>query len=212
MSLSASVSPSRHMSVDQYLTSERQSAVRHEYLAGEVFAMSGAGARHNSVLARVFAEMARHLRGSPLQLLSADMKVRIKTHMREYFYYPDLMVITDADQSEGQRLSFVRSPRLIAEVISPSTENIDRREKALMYREIAALEEYALIASEKCEVTVYRRQLDWRPILCNTLAQVAELRSIDLSLPLTRIYLGPADESACEPNTAVRESQVRRQP
>jgi Uma2 family endonuclease len=83
---------------------------------------------------------------------------------------------------------FVRSPRLIAEVISPATENIDRREKLMMYREIASLEEYVLVAQEKCEITIFRRREQWRPVIYNALEDLAEFRSIGLSLTLGQIY------------------------
>jgi Uma2 family endonuclease len=185
-----SESTRRHMTVDQYLAFELQSPARHEYLAGEVFAMTGSSAQHNVIATRLLVATVSHLRGSPWQAFMSDVKVRVRTHMRDYFYYPDLLVISDGDRRAdgGDRLQFVRSPKLIAEVISPATENIDRREKAMIYREIATLEEYALVAQEECEVTIYRRRQNWRPIVCNTLEEVAEFRSIGLSLPLAHIY------------------------
>jgi Uma2 family endonuclease len=180
----------RHMTVDQYLAFELQSPSRHEYLAGEVFAMTGSSSQHNAIATRLFAATAAHLRGSLWQAFMSEVKVRVRTNMRDYFYYPDMSVISDHDRRAdgGERLLFVRSPRLIAEVISPATENIDRREKSMMYRELASLEEYVLVAQEKCEVTVFRRCEQWRPVICNALEAVAEFRSIGLSLPLAQIY------------------------
>ena len=180
----------RHMTVDQYLAFELQSPSRHEYLAGEVFAMAGSGSQHNAVATRLFAATAAHLRGSLWQAFMSEVKVRVRTNMRDYFYYPDMLVISDHDRRAdgGERVPFVRSPRLIAEVISPATENIDRREKSMMYREIASLEEYVLVAQEKCEVTIFRRGEQWRPVIYNALEVVAEFRSIGLSLPLAQIY------------------------
>jgi Uma2 family endonuclease len=180
----------RHMSVDQYLAFELQSPVRHEYLAGEVFAMSGVSVQHNAIASRLLVAAATHLRGAPWHAYMSDVKVRVKTNMREYFYYPDLMVIADSDRlaDAGEKMQFVRSPKLIAEVISASTENIDRREKAMMYREISTLEEYVLVSQEECEVAIYRRRQNWRPVVCNSLDELAELRSIGLSLPLAHIY------------------------
>jgi Uma2 family endonuclease len=192
-----SESTRRHMTVDQYLAFEQHSPARHEYLAGEVFAMTGPSAQHVALTTRLFGATVAHLRGSPWQAFMSNEKVRVRTHMRDYFYYPDLLVISDGDpRSEAnsagsQRMPFVRSPRLIAEVISPSTENIDRREKAMMYRELTSLEEYVLLAQEECEVTIFRRRHSWRPIVCNALSDVAEFRSIGLSLPLVQIYRDP---------------------
>jgi Uma2 family endonuclease len=198
-----SESTRRHMTVDQYLVFEQQSPARHEYLAGEVFAMTGASAQHVAITTRLFGATVAHLRGSPWQAFMSNQRIRVRTHMRDYFYYPDLLVISDGEPrvDGGQRMPFARIPRLIAEVISPSTENIDRREKAMMYRELTSLEEYVLVAQEECEVTMFRRRQNWRPIVCNALSDVAELRSIGLSLPLVQIYRDPpmAMDEVAEP-------------
>jgi Uma2 family endonuclease len=180
----------RHMTVDQYLAFELKSPSRHEYLAGEVFAMTGSGAQHNALAARLFAATAAHLSGSPWLGFRSEVKVRVRTNMRDYFYYPDMLVISEPDHRAdgGDQAAFVCSPRLLAEVISPATENIDRREKSMMYREIATLEEYVLVAQDKCEVTIFRRREQWRPVLYRSLEDSAEFRSIGLSLPLTWIY------------------------
>jgi Uma2 family endonuclease len=184
----------RHMTADQYLAFEQHSPARHEYLAGEVFAMTGVSAQHVAIATRLFTATQVHLRGTPWQAFMSDVKVRVRTNMRDYFYYPDMLVISDADRrADGERMPFVRSPRLIAEVISPSTENIDRREKAMMYREINSLEEYVVVAQEECEVTIFRRRHNWRPVVCNALEDVAEFRSIGLSLPLVQIYREPPE-------------------
>jgi Uma2 family endonuclease len=178
------------MTVDQYLAFELQSPSRHEYLAGEVFAMTGASSQHNAITTRLFAATAAHLRGSLWRASMSEVKVRVRTNMRDYFYYPDMLVISDHDRRAdgGERVPFVRSPRLIAEVIAPATENIDRREKSMMYREIASLEEYVLVAQERCEVTISRRREQWRPVIYKALEDLAEFQSIGLSLPLARIY------------------------
>ena len=180
----------RHMTVDQYLAFEQQSPARHEYLAGEVFAMTGASAQHHAIATRLFAATVSHLRGSIWRAHLSEVKVRVRTNMRDYFYYPDMLVISDQERRAdgGDRAPFVRSPRLITEVISPSTENIDRREKMMMYREITSLEEYVLVAQDTCEVTVFRRRQNWRPMVCNELPDLVELRSIGLSLPLGHLY------------------------
>ena len=92
---------------------------------------------------------------------------------------------------EGIEEYYLTNPKLIVEVLSPTTEAIDRREKALHYRQLAALEEYALVAQETQEVTIYRRDgTRWDSNAVSAPAATAEFRSIGLSLPLATLYEG----------------------
>jgi Uma2 family endonuclease len=116
-----------------------------------------------------------------------DFKVRLEINREDIFYYPDVMV---ACQRIGVELYYLRYPTLLVEVLSPSTENIDRREKLLNYPQISTVEEYALVAQDSREVTVHRRAEDWAPKILTGADAVAEFRSIKLSLPLARIYEG----------------------
>lgn len=181
---------SRHMTVEQYLALESESPRRHEYLASEVFQKISGTPRHDAIATRLLAATRSHLERTPWQTFMSDTKVRVKTHMREYFYYPDLVVIASpAWRAEGgERARYICSPTLIVEVVSPVTENIDRREKAQMYRAIPTLEEYVLIAEEESEVTVRRRSETWQPVTYNALEELAQFQSIGLSLSLGQIY------------------------
>jgi Uma2 family endonuclease len=181
---------SRHMTVEQYLALESESPRRHEYLASEVFQKISGTPRHDAIATRLLAATRSHLERTPWQTFMSDTRVRVKALMREYFYYPDLMVIhSPAWRAEGgERARFVSSPTLIVEVVSPATENVDRREKAQMYRAIPTLEEYVLIAEEESEVTIHRRSESWQPATYSALEEVAEFRSIGLSLALGQIY------------------------
>ena len=87
-------------------------------------------------------------------------------------------------------IRFCTNPRLIVEVLSPSTERTDRREKASNYRQIPSLEEYVLVTQRKAEVTICRRSDHWAPLILSSLEDTVEFRSIELSLPLGQIYEG----------------------
>jgi Uma2 family endonuclease len=84
----------------------------------------------------------------------------------------------------------VRNPKLVVEILSPSTKHIDRREKAMTYRRIASVEEYVLVAQDELEVIVQRRAENWRPQSCAAREAMVEFRSIGLSVPLAQIYEG----------------------
>lgn len=174
-------------SVEDYLASEADGRLRHEYIAGEIFAMTGASVEHNIISVNLLTAFTLHLRGGPCRAFMSDVKVRLKNGMDHIFYYPDVMV---ACGQEGIEKYYLTRPTLIVEVLSPTTEGTDRREKALHYRRIATLEEYVLVAQETCEVTIYRRSDSWSHVTWCSPQDVVEFKSIGLSLPLADIYTG----------------------
>jgi Uma2 family endonuclease len=139
-----------------YLEGERASAIRHEYVAGEVFAMAGGSKAHNIISLNVAMLLRNGLRGSGCQTFMADMRVLVAA--QSSYYYPDIVVTcAPADLASDAPKDHIESPNLIVEVLSPTTEAIDRREKMLAYRHLASLNEYVLIDQERRWVEVYRR-------------------------------------------------------
>lgn len=176
--------PVLKLTVAEYLESEKAGAVRHEYLAGQVYAMAGASATHNLLAGNLFSRLRGHLRGRDCQVFISDMKVRIEAI--DTFYYPDVVVTCDPqDQDEY----FKTQPCLIVEVISPSTAIIDRREKLLAYQKLTSLREYVLVAQDEMKVEVYRRDQGGHWWL-ETIGLEDELRleSVDLKMPMSEVY------------------------
>lgn len=144
------------LSEQDYLEGERASPIRHEYVAGEVFAMAGGSKAHNLISGNIFALLRSALRDSGCQTFIADMRVRIAA--QSSYYYPDVVVTcASADMASDAPKDHVEWPSLIVEVLSPTTEAIDRREKMLAYRHIETLREYVLVDQERRWVEVYRR-------------------------------------------------------
>jgi len=179
--------PSQYLSVDEYLQLEEVSTIKHEYVGGELFAMTGATRRHNVIVLNMAVALTTHLRGGPCRAYAEAVKVRMTVKRDEILYYPDVVVSCGPQELEKV---FLTDPKLVVEVLSPSTERTDRREKALNYREVATVEEYVLIAQHKPEVTVFRRSEQWAPQVLTQLEAAAELRSVALTLSLDRIYEG----------------------
>lgn len=174
--------------VAEYLAGEESAEVRHEYLAGEIYAMTGASARHNLICLNLASELRSHLRGGPCQVFMADLKLHLRVNADDYFYYPDLMVACRSDDSASH---YREHPRVIAEVLSESTERIDRREKFFAYQRIAALEEYVLVAQDRAELTIYRRAAGWASTTLGAEDTLA-LASLDFRLPVAAVYAGVA--------------------
>jgi Uma2 family endonuclease len=175
------------LSVDEYLAFEERATIKHEYVAGDVFAMSGVSLRHNAISLNLVIALAGRLRGGPCKAFVSDVKVRFRIGRDEFFYYPDLVVACGSLQMEER---FIQEPKLIIEVLSPSTERINRREKAFHYRQIPSLEEYVLVAQALPEVVLSRRGEDWAPRVIRSAGAAVALQSVGLELSLEEIYAG----------------------
>ena len=119
---------------DEYLEGEVHAVVRHEYVDGEVYAIAGAGEQHNRIALNIAFQLRSSARGGQCGVFMSDMKLRINSGER--FYYPDVMLVCHGTDDNTH---YKESPCLIAEVLSPSTEATDRREKWLAYKDINSL-------------------------------------------------------------------------
>ncbi len=175
------------MAVADYLAFEESSAVRHEFVAGEIHAMGGASRAHNKISGNIFAHLHAGLRGGPCEFFINDFKVRLEVAREEFFYYPDV-VVSCHPRDIGQY--FLGSPTLVVEVLSPTTETIDRREKHTHYRQAPMLEEYVLVAQDRREVTVFRRASGWQGEVFTTAEAQVEFRSVKHAMTIAEIYEG----------------------
>lgn len=140
------------MTPQEYLQWEEAQPLRYEYCHGTAVAMSGGTIPHNQVAVNLAALLKTHLRGKGCKVLTSDGRVGVSE--QGPFYYADVSVTCDErDRSARQ---FIRYPCLVAEVLSASTEAIDRGEKFRQYRRIATLQEYLLIDPDRPGVECYR--------------------------------------------------------
>lgn len=176
------------LSEDEYQRFEARSPVKHEYLGGEVFAMTGGTLRHNAIALNIASAVKRHLRGSPCRVFMNDVRLRVEK--ARAFYYPDVLVACGADVS-AMNATQVDDAVLVVEVLSPGTEATDRREKLIAYRTLPGLVEYLLVSQDRAQVEIYRRRGDigWERIECTGADQV-QLTSIGMTLDLQAVYEG----------------------
>ena len=175
------------MTWEEYLTFEEQSPYRHEYVNGAVYAMSGASLAHNRIAQTLVMAFRTHLQGGPCEPFFLEAKLEIRTGRDRIMYYPDAMVSCRPEDRTDQ---IVRNPKLVVEILSKSTQHIDRREKAMTYQRVEAIEEYVLIAQSQPRVIVHRRADEWRPMLYSAMDARVEFRSIGLHVTLAQIYEG----------------------
>jgi Uma2 family endonuclease len=175
------------MTFDEFLEFAERSPLRYEYVNGIVHAMTGPSVAHCRIAGELFAIVHHHLQGGPCQAFATGPNLQIRSKTDEIQYIPDLMVACNPDEWDAD---WVCNPKLVAEVLSPSTRKIDLREKSGNYRRVESIEEYLVLEQSKHEVTVFRRAEEWRGHVYRGVDAIAELRSIALSIPLTQIYEG----------------------
>ncbi len=178
---------SEFVSVADYLAVEAASPSRHEYLGGLVYATAGETVDHNQIVGNLYLALRRHVKGKPCRVFMSDIRVNFHLRADEYYYYPDLVVTCDKRDTHAR---FVQYPKLIIEVLSESTERVDKREKFFAYTSIPSLEEYVLVAQTSQEVTVFRKANDWKAEKVSGAKARVVLNSLKLSVPLKAIYEG----------------------
>ncbi|MES2943294.1 MAG: Uma2 family endonuclease [Pseudomonadota bacterium] len=170
---------------DDYLTGEAQASVRHEFVHGAVYAMAGGSANHNRIADHLYARLLSGAEGG-CEPFIGDMKLRLDAG--NLFYYPDVMLVCDPLDNEAY---FKTSPCLVAEVLSPSTESTDRREKWAAYQKLPSLREYILLAQDRPYIEVYKRvNLRQWSLTVLEAADTLVLSGGNLSISLQDLYRG----------------------
>ena len=148
MELIANRQSQKRYSISQYFEIEYASEIRHEFRAGEIVAMAGGTVDHARIAFNVATEVGRNLRGKPCRGYSNDLRIGVPP--TPFFYYPDLSVVCGPLQHDSRdpKSNSVINPRLIIEVLSPSTELYDRTDKFDQYIKLESLEEYVLISQD----------------------------------------------------------------
>ncbi len=151
----------RHfLSAEDYLAGELRSEVRHEYVGGEVYAMSGTSDVHNTIALNLAVAFRQHLGAGPCKVFMSDVKLRLEVARNDIFYYPDVLVTCDPSDREPY---FKTKPVFLTEISSPSTERIDRHEKFSSYITMPSLQEYLIVSQHEPTATLFRRSTHWKP-------------------------------------------------
>ncbi len=180
--------PQTLVTVDDYLEGEQATEVKHEYLAGQVVAMGGASDKHGLIAGALYAALLPAARRKACQLFSAEMKVRVDHDGESYFYYPDLLLSCQPDGKESAY--YRRHPCLLVEVLSPSTERIDTREKLFAYRLLPSLREYLLLRQDRVQADLYQWSDEgrWQHHVLGQPDDALALRCLDVAVSLRDVY------------------------
>jgi len=195
-----SIQPKPYYSFEDYLAAERECIEeKHEYVAGQVFAMTGATYNHNLIATNLASELSQQLKSRPCTVLANDMRLRIEA--ADACLYPDVVVLCDTPAFHDRRKDVLTNVTLVAEVLSnrkrslerdpsPSTEGYDRGGMFAIYRGLPGLVQYVLIAQDRLAVDCFTRQADGRWVLDAYTDPDASipLKSIGCTLSLREVY------------------------
>jgi Uma2 family endonuclease len=174
--------PSRQnwISPEEYLAGELISDIKHEYIDGEVYAMTGTSINHGRIISVMMRLLGNHLANTPCDVFAADIKVKAQNN----FFYPDLIV--DCQKLNGE-VYVSEAPLIIVEVLSKSTRKQDQTLKRLAYQGLPSLHEYVLIEQDFVDIEICRRSNHWQSEHFYLGDQVY-FSAIELSLPVEQIY------------------------
>jgi Uma2 family endonuclease len=174
----------------EYLEGELISDIKHELIDGYAYAMAGASKNHERISAKLMQIFANHLDGTSCEPFASDIKVKVQ----EDFFYPDVMVVCN-DKTDNEY--YAEAPLVIVEVLSQSTRRKDQALKRRAYQSLPSLQEYVLIEQDFVEVEVSRRDNHWQSEHY-FLGDEVRFESIDLSVPVERIYSRVVNEEMTE--------------
>lgn len=147
----ALVETSHLISVEEYLATEPDSPVKREYVAGRVYAFAGGSFPHNRLGARLIRLLGAAADDAGCAIAGSDQLLRAA---RDLYYYPDVTIVCDENGVDGR---ITIKPCLIVEVLSPSTEANDQREKLVVYRNLPSLQAYLIVAQDQHRIELHTR-------------------------------------------------------
>jgi Uma2 family endonuclease len=185
----------RYHSVEEYLAQETSALTKSEYIDGWIRAMAGGSLRHNCIKVNCLIQLGNRLRGKGCRPFDSDTKLRIDRDETKRFYYPDLQVVC---QSNDSLSAFQDHPVSIVEVLSPTTRRYDLDEKMTAYLSIASLEAYIVLEQHQPIATVLRRCAGgfFRQSVEGMTSEIA-LPFLGCVLPMREIYDGIEFTDAC---------------
>lgn len=150
--------------------------------------MAGGSLRHSLLTGNAYHQLRLALQGRPCRVHMAD--ARIGSRSDDGHFYPDVTVVCGATESTEEDRRTLLNPKLIIEVLSPSTAGYDFSTKLKAYTTIPSLTDYVLIAQESPQVTHYHRTGDdrWDTKFLRGLDRVLKLEAFEIEIPLSALY------------------------
>jgi Uma2 family endonuclease len=182
------------VNAEEYLALEREAEERHEWLDGLIYAMAGESLAHSIICSNINAELNIQLRGKPCTVFSPNMKTRaqlgVSIGMKGLFAYPDTMVVCGKPVFHDKHQDVIINPKVIVEVLSPSTLRYDHEEKFERYQQNKSLSDYLLVSQSRPQIQHFSRKPRgrWEYVIETRLNRNVVIASIKCKLKLADVY------------------------
>ena len=174
------------MSVEDYLILSRNSKdTRYEYLDGDLRMLAGGSPDHSIIIANLTATIKGPLKGSQCRVYNSDVQLKLS---EKRYVFPDITI--SCDERDRNQKETIRYPRLVVEVLSPTTEATDRGKKAAYYRACPTIKEYVMVDSEEVFIEVHRREEEKWTIHTFEPEYTVTLESLGIQFPIEDAYEG----------------------
>jgi Uma2 family endonuclease len=179
----------QHRTYAEYLELEASSPLKHEWLRGRTYAMSGGTPEHSAIATNVIRSLGNQLEGRPCRVFTSDLRVRVPA--TGLATHPDVSVVCGRLENDQEDPNAATNPVVVVEVLSPSTEQYDRDEKFAHFRRLPSLRAYVLISHEERRIEVSTRNDDGSWTLRETREGRAHIEPIALELVVEDVYRNP---------------------
>ncbi len=183
--------PVPKISFEEFLKLEARSEVRHELIAGEIHAMASGSKNHNLIVGNTYIALRARHDALGCRVYAENVLLRLNPGDDTFGYYPDVMLVCDPDDAPGE--SCVEKPCALIEVLSDTTQHVDRGEKFRDYKTLEPLKIYLLVSQQAVHVTMHQRANSWQPEVRTRLDDVITFDCVpgtSTALTLAEIYRG----------------------
>jgi Uma2 family endonuclease len=176
----------------EYLGIEASSELKHEWIAGRIYAMSGGSPEHSALAANIIRILGNQLDGKPCRVYTSDLRVRVTA--TGLATHPDVTVVCGGLEYDAEDPMAATNPVVVVEVLSPSTGSYDREEKFAHFRRVPTLRAYVLVSQQERRVEVFTRNDDQTWTLREVREGQAKVDAISCELSISEVYRNPFDE------------------
>lgn len=175
----------QQLTVEQYLALEAESEIKHEYIDGDIFPMTGGTLNHDDITMNLILALGSQLIDSDCRLHTSHMRVGVSPTR---YLYPDLSAVC-GEAETGNGTTTLLNPVFVVEVTSPSSIERDRVTKLELYGAVPGIQGYLILDQERVFAEWHSRaDSGWRLRQFSNLADEIKLEPLGCTLRLADVY------------------------